>query len=71
MTGGSRNDRECGMPGSAGTAESAVMTMRTEVAPEKCRSSLGTPISVLAHKRIMTKIVTRIRIGIMPRDILP
>jgi hypothetical protein len=32
---------------------------------------LGTPISALAHKRVMTKAVTQIRCGNMPCDILP
>jgi len=38
---------------------------------EKGRSSLGTPISALAHKRVMKKTVTRIHRGIMPRGTLP
>ena len=31
--------------------------------------SLGTPISALAHKRVMTKTVARIRRGNMPCDV--
>ena len=44
-----------GITGSAGTAASAVMAVRTGVEPETCNSSLGTPISALAHKRVMMK----------------
>ena len=51
--------------------ESAETTAGTEAASETCNSSLGTPISALAHKRVRKKTGTRIRHGIMPRDTLP
>ena len=47
------------------------MAARTGVAPGKGNSSLGTPISALAHKRIMAIMVTRTRCGNMPCDMPP
>jgi len=57
--------------GGGGMTESAETTAGTEAASETCNSSLGTPISALAHKRVRKKTGTRIRHGIMPRDTLP
>jgi len=51
--------------------ESAETTAGTEATSETCNSSLGTPISALAHKRVRKKTGTRIHRRIMPRDALP
>jgi len=72
MTGGEAGmtGREAGMTGGeAGMTGSKEMTAGTETAPETCNSSLGTPIDLLAHKRVMKNRVTRIRHRIMPSDI--
>jgi hypothetical protein len=66
MTGGG-----AGMTGGGAgmTGGGAGMTGGTEAAPEKCRSSLGTPISALAYKRVMKKTHTLTNAGMMSRDI--
>jgi len=52
--------------------ESAVMTERgAGMTGGGAVLPLGTPISALAHKRVMTDAFTRIRYGILPCDIPP